>query len=71
MIVEKLDKDKVTISFSKKIGNTGIKRIKEYIEFLEKASALKMKKVPQSTINKLADEITASGWAKFKKKRGL
>ncbi|WP_407526455.1 hypothetical protein PDL71_05480 [Lacibacter sp. MH-610] len=71
MIVEKLDKDKVTISFSRKIGSTGIKRVKEYIEFLERASTVKLKKVPQSAINKLADEISEAAWNKFKKQRGL
>ncbi len=71
MIVEKLDKDKITISFSRKIGSTGIKRIKEYIDFLEKASAVKLKKVPQSTINTMADDITEAAWKKFKKKRGI
>jgi hypothetical protein len=71
MIVEKLDKDNVTISFSRKIGSTGIKRVKEYIEFLERASTVKIKKVPQSTINKIADEISEAAWKKFKKQRGL
>lgn len=71
MVVEKLDKDKITISFSRKIGSSGIKRIKEYINFLEKASTVKIKKVPQSTINAISDEITEAAWKKSKKKRGV
>lgn len=71
MIVEKKTKEKITVSFSSSIGKTGLERIKNYIEYLEKYGKVKKKKVSQATINKIADEVTASAWQKLKKERGL
>lgn len=71
MVVEKKDKGKITVSFSGRVGNDGLLKIKNFIEFLEKNKALKKKKVPQSTIDKLADEINEAAWKKFKKAKGL
>ncbi len=70
MLFESMDKSKVTISFSRKVGSSGIKKIKEYIEFLELNADAPKRKVPKAVINKLADEITKSAWEKLKKKRG-
>jgi len=71
MVVEKKNKEKITVSFSGHVGNDGLLKIKNFIEFLEKNKALKKKKVSQSTIDKLADEINEAAWKKFKKAKGL
>lgn len=71
MVVEKKDKEKITVSFSGSVGKDGLLKIKSFIEFFEKNKGLKKKKVPQSTINKLADEINEAAWKKFKKAKGL
>jgi len=71
MIVEGKNRQKITVSFSGSVGNTGLRSIKNYIEFLEKAKPVSRKKVSQSDINKLADVVTDSAWKKLKKERGL
>jgi hypothetical protein len=71
MIVKEKTKDKITISFSGSVGKEGLARIKDYIEFLEKSGVPRRKKVPQSVINKLADEINKAAWEKFKKAKGM
>lgn len=71
MIVEKKTKDKITVSFSGSIGKTGLETIRNYIEFLEKGSKGKKKKVSQATINQLSDEVTASAWQRLRKERGI
>lgn len=71
MIVEKKDNEKITVSFSAKVGNKGLNRIKSFIEFLEKSGVPKKKKVPQSIINKLADEVNEAAWERFKKAKGI
>jgi hypothetical protein len=71
MIVKEKTKDKITISFSGRVGKEGLARIKDYIEFLEKSGIPRRKKVPQSVINKLADEINEAAWKKFKKAKGI
>ena len=71
MLLESMDKSKVTVSFSRKVGSSGIKKIKEYIEFLELNAGAPKRKVPKAVINKLAGEITKAAWGKFKKAKGL
>ena len=71
MIVESMNKSKITISFSRKVGSAGIKRIKQYIEMLELDAGAPKKKISKTAVKKIADEIAQSGWAKFKKERGL
>jgi hypothetical protein len=70
MATELADKDYVSIKVSKKIGAAGIKRIKEYVRFLE-INKDAPKKVSQKMITELADEITAGAWEKLKQKRGF
>lgn len=67
MIVKEKTKDKITISFSGSVGKEGLARIKDYIEFLEKNGVPRRKKVAQSVIDKLAEEINEAAWEKFKK----
>lgn len=71
MIVKEKTKDKITISFSGSVGKEGLARIKDYIEFLERSGVPRRKKVPQSVINKLAEEINKAAWEKFKKAKGM
>jgi hypothetical protein len=71
MVIVSKNKDKITVTFSGSVGKEGLALIKDYIEFLEKSDVPRRKKVPQSVINKLADEINEAAWKKFKKARGL
>lgn len=71
MVIKEKNKDRITISFSGNVGKEGLKRIKSFVEFLEKSGVPKKKKVPQSVINKLADEINEAAWKRFKKAKGI
>ena len=70
MTVEKLGKEKITVSFSGAVGKKGLNSIKNYIEIIEANGAPK-KKVPQSIINKLSREINKKVWDRIKKERNL
>lgn len=71
MIVKEKNKEWITILFSGSVGKEGFMRIKNFVELLEKAGVPRKKKVPQQTINKLAEEVNESAWKKFKKAKGL
>ena len=70
MTVEKLGKEKITVSFSGIVGKKGLDSIKKYIEIIEANEAPK-KKVPQSVINKLSREINKKVWDRIKIERNL
>lgn len=70
MTIEKIDKEKITVSFSGIVGKKGLDSIKKYIEIIEADGAPK-KKVPQSVINKLSREINKKVWDRIKKERNL
>jgi transposase len=70
MATELINKDFISIKVSKKIGTSGIRRIKEFARFLE-INKDAPKKVSKKKIAELADEITAAAWEKFKKKHNL
>lgn len=70
MASEIIDKDYVTVRVPKRIGTSGLKRIKEYIQFLENNGGVP-KKVSQKTINEISRKINKEAWDKLKKKRGL
>ena len=70
MTVEKLGKEKITVSFSGIVGKKGLDSIKKYIEIIEANEAPK-KKVPQSVINKLSREINKKVWDRIKMERNL
>jgi predicted phosphoadenosine phosphosulfate sulfurtransferase len=65
-----IDKDYVTVRVPKRIGTSGIRRIKEYIQFLENNGGVP-KKVSQKTIDEISRKINKEAWNKLKKKRGL
>ncbi len=71
MIIKEKNKEAITVSFSSTVGRQGLNDIKEYIEFLEKSSTVKSKKVPQGIINQLADEVNEAIWKKFKIAKGI
>lgn len=65
MLIERTSNNQITIKVSSSIDSFGLQRIIDYIKYLEATSKSKAK---QSDINKLADEVNASWWAKNKKK---
>ena len=69
MVVEKIDKEKITVSFSGAVGKKGLDIIKNCMEEIELNGALK--KVPQRVINEISGEINKSAWAKLNKKRNI
>jgi hypothetical protein len=69
MVVEAKQNDKVTISFSGSVGTNGIKRIKNYVEFLELNAT--SNSLPEKNIKNLADTITTAAWQKMKKKKQM
>jgi hypothetical protein len=71
MVVQEKSKERITISFSGSVGNEGLMRIKEFVELLEKSAISRRKRVSQSVINKLADEVNETAWKRFKKAKGL
>jgi hypothetical protein len=70
MIVEKIGKEKITVSFSGTVGRKGLDSIKKYIEIIE-ANGSPMKKVPQAVINKLSRQINKKVWDRVKMERNL
>ncbi len=71
MVIEKLSKEKITVSFSGAVGKKGLNNIKEFIEDLELNKSPKKKATPKAVVNKLSREINKSAWEKFKKERGI
>ena len=70
MVVEKLDKEKITVSFSGAVGKKGLNSIKKYIEFLEANGIPKKKEVSVRIIKDLSDEVNKVASEKFKKAKG-
>ena len=70
MVVEKLDKEKITVSFSGSVGRKGLNSIKKYIEFLEAYGIPKKKEVSVRIIKGLSDEVNKAAAEKFKKVKG-
>ncbi len=71
MIIEAINKKKITVSFSGAIGKKGLNNIKKYIELLEENNSNDKKKIPPSVVNKFSREINKSAWEKFKKDRKI
>ena len=63
MIVERIENNKITISFSSGTDIFGIQRLIDYAKYLEATSKSKAK---QSDIDKLADEVNQNWWEKNK-----
>lgn len=65
MVIQKINKGKLTITLSSSIDTYGLQRLIDYVKYLEATAKSKAK---QSEVDKLADEVNASWWAKNKKR---
>jgi hypothetical protein len=65
MIIERGKKNKFTITVSPSVDSYGLQRLIEYAKYLEVASKSKAKQID---VDKLADDVNASWWAKNKKR---
>ena len=69
MVVETLNKEKITVSFSGAVGKKGLDIIKTCIENIEKNSV--PKKVSQKVISELSREINKKVWERIKTERNI
>ena len=65
MTIERANRNKLTITLSSSIDSYGLQRLIDYVKYLEATSKSKAK---QTEVDKLADEVNASWWAKNKKR---
>ena len=65
MVIERTNKNKLVITVSSALGSYGLQRLIDYAKYLEATSKSKEK---QAEVDKLADEVNASWWAKNKKR---
>jgi hypothetical protein len=63
MLIKLTDKNQILITLSSSVDSFGLKRLLEYIKYLEATSGTKVK---QSEIDDLADELNDSWWNKNK-----
>jgi len=63
MLVERIAKNQISISFSPEMDTLGIQHLIDYAKYLEATSH---SKANQSDIDNLADEINTNWWAKNK-----
>jgi hypothetical protein len=63
MIIERVENNKIVITFSSNVDLFGIQRIIDYGRYLEATSKSKAK---QADIDKLADEVNETWWNKNK-----
>jgi len=64
-VIERTNKNKLTITLSASIDSYGLQRLIDYVKYLEATSKGKAK---QGDVDKLADEVNASWWVKNKKR---
>jgi len=65
MLIERSDNNKIVITVSSSVDSFGLQRLLDYIKYLEATAKSKAK---QTDVDKLADEVNASWWAKNKKR---
>ena len=65
MVIERTNKNKLLITVSSSVDSYGLQRLIDYIKYLEATAKSKAK---QSDVDKLADKVNASWWAKKKKR---
>jgi hypothetical protein len=63
MIIERVENNKIVITFSSNVDMFGIQRLIDYGRYLEATSESKAK---QADIDKLADEVNETWWNKNK-----
>ncbi len=61
MHIERTSNKEITITVSSSIDSFALQRLIDYIKYLEATSKSKAK---QSDVDKLADEVNSSWWAK-------
>ncbi len=65
MLIERSDNNKIVITVSSSVDSFGLQRLLDYVKYLEATAKSKAK---QKDVDKLADEVNASWWAKNKKR---
>ena len=65
MVIERTNKNKLTITLSSSISSYGLQRLIDYVKYLE---ATTNSKAIQTEVDKLADEVNNSWWTKNKKR---
>lgn len=65
MLVEKIENNKITISFSSRTDLFGVQRLIDYAKYLE---AISKSRAKQSDVDKLAEEVNKDWWAKNKQR---
>lgn len=65
MSIERTNNNQIVITVSSAIDSFGLQRLIDYIKYLEATSKSKAK---QSDVDKLADDVNASGLAKNRKR---
>ena len=61
MLLERIENNRITISFSPRTDVFGIQRLIEYAKYLEATSD---SKAQQADVDRLADDVSSSWWAK-------
>ncbi len=61
MLIERTSNNQFVITVSSSVDSFGLQRLIDYVKYLEATSKSKAK---QSDVDKLADEVNASWWAK-------
>lgn len=65
MLVERTKDNQIVITLSSSVDSFGLQRLIDYVKYLEATSRSKAK---QEDVDKLADEVNASWWAKNRKR---
>ncbi len=65
MLIERTNDNQITITVSSGVDSFGLQRLIDYVKYLEATAKSKAK---QSDIDKLADKVNASWWAKNRKR---
>lgn len=65
MLIERTTNNQIVITVSSSIDSFGLQRLIYYLKYLEATSKSKAK---QSDVDKLAEEVNASWWAKNRKR---
>ncbi len=65
MLIERTNNNQITITVSSSVDSFGLQRIIDYLKYLEATSKSRVK---QSDVDKVADEVNASWWAKNRRR---
>jgi len=65
MLIERTDSDSIIITLPSSVDKFGLQRLIDYAKYLEATSKSKAKQVD---VDKLADEVNATWWAKNRKR---